>query len=432
MRLELNNILKVKKADIKLGGLTVLTGVNDSGKSTVGKVLFTILKAANNARLRDKDNTIISIENKLSFISKQFHLINHNISFLNNPNTLSREMVDGSVPVEETFNMILSEIENCNFSSRISSIMKENLSDIQQELQELDNLGLLVSKEFDKIAQSVFREQLNSNVAESSSIVFQDDTTIEGSSIRIGLGKNKLSETHISGHFSIEDITYVESPIYLHLLNYLRTPLLYPLERNRIHIIPYYLSDITEKVLNDASYQGSLFELNNGNEALIKEIRIIIDGDFSVDRKSRQVYFKRKGKSIPIISVAAGIKSFGLLLSLLRTYSISTSRMLVLDEPEIHLHPEWQVNFCKLIVEMVAAGIPIVVSSHSPYFIQGLRYFAAAKGIEKDVVYYMAEPDADSGLSTFEEVTDDLNRVFSLLAAPLNEIMNVDAIRNRE
>ena len=41
----------------------------------------------------------------------------------------------------------------------------------------------------------------------------------------------------------------------------------------------------------------------------------------------------------------------------------------------------------------------------------------------------MAEQN-ENGLSTFNNVTDDLNKVFTLLAAPLHEIMNVDAVRN--
>ena len=104
--------------------------------------------------------------------------------------------------------------------------------------------------------------------------------------------------------------------------------------------------------------------------------------------------------------------------------------MLIWDEPEIHLHPEWQIVFCRIIIELVANGIPIVVSSHSPYFVQALRYFASAKGIEKDVKYYLAEESDDEMLSNVREVTNDLNRVFSLLAAPLRDIMNVDAVRN--
>ena len=42
MKLKLHNILKIEDADIEIGGLTVLTGENNSGKSTVGKILFSI------------------------------------------------------------------------------------------------------------------------------------------------------------------------------------------------------------------------------------------------------------------------------------------------------------------------------------------------------------------------------------------------------
>ena len=45
MQIELSNINKIKHASIEVGGLTVITGINDSGKSTVGKALFCAIKA---------------------------------------------------------------------------------------------------------------------------------------------------------------------------------------------------------------------------------------------------------------------------------------------------------------------------------------------------------------------------------------------------
>lgn len=44
MNLKLKNIGIIEKADIKLNGLTVIAGKNDSGKSTVGKVLYSCIK----------------------------------------------------------------------------------------------------------------------------------------------------------------------------------------------------------------------------------------------------------------------------------------------------------------------------------------------------------------------------------------------------
>ncbi len=65
MNLKLHNILKIKDADIEIGGLTVLTGENNSGKSTVGKILFSILKATNNVRQLDKMKTVSIIRREL-------------------------------------------------------------------------------------------------------------------------------------------------------------------------------------------------------------------------------------------------------------------------------------------------------------------------------------------------------------------------------
>ena len=49
MRLNITHINKIKKADIVLNGLTVIAGNNDSGKSTVGKLLFSVIKSLSNA-----------------------------------------------------------------------------------------------------------------------------------------------------------------------------------------------------------------------------------------------------------------------------------------------------------------------------------------------------------------------------------------------
>ena len=40
MRIKLTNIGMLESADVKLDGLTVIAGENDTGKSTLGKTLF--------------------------------------------------------------------------------------------------------------------------------------------------------------------------------------------------------------------------------------------------------------------------------------------------------------------------------------------------------------------------------------------------------
>ena len=64
MQLRLQHINKIKKAEITLKGLTVIAGANDTGKSTVGKVLFTIIKALSNVKGYDENMRVRDLKNK--------------------------------------------------------------------------------------------------------------------------------------------------------------------------------------------------------------------------------------------------------------------------------------------------------------------------------------------------------------------------------
>jgi len=154
----------------------------------------------------------------------------------------------------------------------------------------------------------------------------------------------------------------------------------------------------------------------------------IVGGKFSYDDNRKSIVFVKDDMSILPLNTASGIKSFGVLQILLEGGFIDANRPLVWDEPENHLHPEWQIEFAKVIVQIYKSGVPVVITTHSPYFLQAIRYYSAKEKVENFVSYYMAQPTEDN-LVEMEEVTKDLNRVFKKLAAPLTEIMNVDAAR---
>lgn len=125
------------------------------------------------------------------------------------------------------------------------------------------------------------------------------------------------------------------------------------------------------------------------------------------------------------MNVASGIKTFGIIQLLLDANELNPGKMLIIDEPENHLHPKWQIDCAHLIVNLVKEGIPVMVSSHSPYFIQGIRFFAEREEINDLVKYYLAENETDTDLSILEDVTDNLNKIFIKLSEPLNNIMNI-------
>lgn len=445
MNLKLHNILKIENADIEIGGLTVLTGGNNSGKSTVGKILFSILKAANNVRQVDKMKTSSLIRSELALLKRIFRSEPSFYKFdsaqiLNDIQSLSLNLTDRIITVDDLRQLLEKEIQQYEFSSRMIAMINTRLARIDQLVIKLENPEVAVRNEFEAIAKSEFMEPLNSYDTDDSFILFHDDTTdVNGSDIEISIRDGRVDNARLYGNPSLEDITYIESPLYLHILNTLR--LSNPIPAASLHgvpasfrkeNIPYHLADMAEKILSSSDDMGLFHQDFYGVDyrEQLKEINTVIGGEFVLNNKTKQLSFNQDGHVVPPISAASGIKSFGVLQRLIQTDSISTFKMLIWDEPEIHLHPEWQIVFCKLIIELVTKGVPIVVSSHSPYFVQALRYFAAEKGIEKDVKYYMAEDTRGTMLSTIRDVTNDLNRVFTLLAAPLRNIMNVDAIRN--
>ena len=441
MRLILQNILKVEQAEIELGGLTVLTGENNTGKSTVGKTLFSLLKAANNVRRIDKYNTLNQITSALVKLQRMFNREEKLPQQLINIQSLSINLVDGVEDIDKLRSNLIRDAETFGFPTRLQVMVQEYCAHIKQGLIRLENPQIAVKEEFDLISKSEFMEPLCSYGKTSGYISFRDDTTDAfDSEINILLSDDKVLECKLHGNVSVEDITYIDSPLYLPILNTLVMASAIPpvsmrgiSDSLRKDNIPYHLTDMADKLLTNYEDIIDLFNKDSHNQAYtdqLERIRSIIGGEFIVDNKTKQMSFIEKGHNVSVVSVASGIKSFGIMQRLLKTNHISTTKMLIWDEPEIHLHPEWQVGFCRLIIELVAMGIPIVISSHSPYFVQGLRYFAAAKGIERDVKYYMAE-ESDKSLIRFKEAKEDLNSVFTLLAAPLRNIMNVDAIRGK-
>ena len=107
---------------------------------------------------------------------------------------------------------------------------------------------------------------------------------------------------------------------------------------------------------------------------------------------------------------------------LLHTGIIDENSLLVIDEPETHLHPKWQVEYARLLVELVKNDITVLVTSHSPYMIQALKYYSEEAEIQKNTNFYLSEKQ-ENGMAKMEDVTDDLNKVFLKLSKPLQKLV---------
>ena len=440
MWLKLKNILKIKEAHIEIGGLTVITGENNTGKTTVGKILFSVLKTLNHVRRLDQAKVELTISKEMRSLHRMVRFRDRFNPSLEEITETARDLARGVLEYEDFKREIVKRLLPAEISPRQAAIFSSSLDNIKRHLDSLNNPEAALKSEFDSIVKSEFNESLTSFGKTESTIRFHDETTdASGSEITINITNGATDNVEVWGYPSIDDVTLIESPVFLPILNVLRSsssiasPSLRKLSTAYFREnVPFHLADMAEKLLSAETIEDTLFFDKEKWGTLLSKITETIDGQIEIDPRTRQLYYVQKGQRIPILSVASGIKSFGVLQRLIQTDNLSAFNLLIWDEPEIHLHPEWQIVFCRLIVELVAEGIPIVLSTHSPYFVQAIRYFAAQKNIEKDVRYYMADEADESGLTDIREVTQDLNEVFKLLATPLHKIMNVDAVRGKD
>ncbi|KPA11805.1 ABC transporter ATP-binding protein, partial [Candidatus Magnetomorum sp. HK-1] len=76
MKLFIENIGLIQKAEINLNGLTVITGKNDTGKSTIGKILFCMIKAINQVKKEKSSPSVLNISEQEILTNCINHFIN--------------------------------------------------------------------------------------------------------------------------------------------------------------------------------------------------------------------------------------------------------------------------------------------------------------------------------------------------------------------
>ena len=435
MQFKINDILKVRSANLCLDGLTVITGENDSGKSTIGKMLFTLIKTVANTNQENEARCAALLKKHYESLSRRLRTVRmqdyngYRKLFPIRATSKIDDLLSGALAFNTYAEDISAFVDEMQMSPRHKALIDRDLSNMRICLTNKDNRAAAIATEMMYFIESEFMNNIASFGSATSSVWFQMNPNDDSSILRFHLLGNRVKTVEFGDSDFLEDATYVESPLYLHLLDTIMMSSTYREVGRRggafasvRAMASYHIKDLAEKIL------AMRFPLDGKTLDFVDELSHVMKGQFVYDKDSGGISFEKEKHKIHPLNVASGIKSFGLVQMLLQTEAISPNRLLIWDEPENHLHPQWQIEFARLLVELSAAGVPILVSTHSPYFVQGIRYFSARQKIERIVKYYLAEP-TDDGRSDFRDVTNDLNAVFTKLAAPLNDIMNVDAVR---
>lgn len=103
--------------------------------------------------------------------------------------------------------------------------------------------------------------------------------------------------------------------------------------------------------------------IQNKNRTILRSTRL--------QGKEIKVNVKR-GLSIDLYNASSSIKQLAPLLLYLR-YRAAENDLLIIDEPEMGLHPESQAKLLEALAILVNLGVKVLLTTHSPYFIAHLN-----------------------------------------------------------
>ena len=158
--------------------------------------------------------------------------------------------------------------------------------------------------------------------------------------------------------------------------------------------------------------------------SVYEKLSKLVEGDLVFDTNGGYGQGITKSKKIlDVRNVSAGLKAFMIIKALLQNGSIEEKGTLILDEPEIHLHPAWQLLFAELIVLLQKEfNLHILLTTHSPYFLQAIEIYSEKHNVASKCRYYLAENHND--LAVIRDVSDQTEQIYKLLSAPFQTLEN--------
>ncbi len=187
-------------------------------------------------------------------------------------------------------------------------------------------------------------------------------------------------------------------------------------EKIRLGYLPFHQLSLFDKI-----YEGLKNPTDSSlNADLLELFDEIIKGNLDYEENTFfSLNYKEENKDFLMINTATGIKSISILKSLLIN-ELDSNSLIIMDEPEVHLHPEWQVKLAELIVKLSIKGdINFYINSHSPQFIEAIEVYSEKYEINDKTNFYLTKEYDDTGTFDFFKIEkNNMNEIYADLGNP--------------
>lgn len=412
MKLIINNFAKIKHADIAVDGITVIAGENNTAKSTIGKVLYSSFNS-----LYDMDEKIEKNRADVIFDVCYRSVSNTTIHSLRQTRafarTISRELSRTLTRTANISEAMFRDMLVDTFKKFDVDLTEENIGELYENLYE-KVVSLKKHGDYDialELIQRLFLQVFDSQIQCLTETEKTAEVTLIIKNKELSMRfKNNECVSWEAEYNIMHEAFLIDDPFVLDNL----TGYYYVASSN---VIRGQLA----KRLSENDLMDGIFEAVSAKENL-KEIYNILDkitkGKISVHNGQWGLNTDQYKEPVHFENLSAGLKSFVLIKMLLEKGALKEKDVLILDEPEIHLHPEWQLVYAEIIVLLQKKfDLSVVVTTHSRDFLEAIELNVKKYDLESKSNYYLSDVD-NEGLITFEKVTNDLDKIYHQLITP--------------
>ena len=388
MKITFSNLGAIKKTTLDLRPLTVIIGPNNSNKTYIAYSIYGLWQ--------------------------KYKEINEELDY-----------PLGLKVTEESINQLKIPLDS-EFYNKFIQFFKKYTKDFKLQLETYfqdSTLKLFKQTKFEiDISENEIREVINSLIADDLvKEIWGITYSIENNFLiaKIEIDTLLFKEENYENYDFLVDI--LENTSYLIKYYLFHTSFLLPVERNAF-IITYkmlanrrykHLRDAQRNILKSPRHEERQLELlkEQGDirypqpiedfldfltdielEKTVKflgdycelanQIELSIQGNNKTNFKPTKLGGKeikinvKKGLDIDLYNASSSIKQLAPLLLYLR-YRAKENDLLIIDEPEMNLHPESQAKLLEVLAMLVNAGVNVLLTTHSPYFMSHLNNLIA-------------------------------------------------------
>ncbi len=450
--LKIDNIGPINEADIELGKLNIVGGVNSSGKSTVSRLFYCFLLSASPDRNRLYNQILFDqLVSVCDYLKK---------GVSGEVDSFTNEYTEEHFTLNDLQKRILSNYkEDFERDFQKNSIEDQKVINFFSKMLKkfLDTLDINCKNFYLEMLESIDkRTEVEDDLTKYKfliSEIFVNEFDYYPYSDEYGNGRALFSqnfnqkkinwELGIGGEFDKMEKRNKEIPEFPNNIIYIDS--ISPLEVLRFSDavkIPYHFKILFKNLSKDHDVKKfSDNEYNSKITKFLNKIDQMLGGKFkynssrrlSVPEKSDKIgnetidgfEFIKNDKTFHMKNSSSGLKQIGTIQMLLNDRLLNEGDFLIIDEPEVNLHPEWQIKLAEILILLVKdLNITVYLNSHSPHFIEALEVLSVKHGIKEDTRFYLSAPSEDDedkfdfvelGYDNIDELYDNLGDIYDMI-----------------